>query len=192
MTALEAGLRGSAIAVLLLLTFFGWRDARQAAVARYGILFVLCGAAYLVESAPGLSSSQAIWVVPLRLLSMATPGVFLIWTSANFDDSFTPSWTSWLPAAAMVALAALAIVLDRAIAWRVAQAAALVLTGIGIWQVLGGAPPISSKGVVASVSSSRSPPASPLSASTFWVRSAIRRSAPKAAPSAPALSSRWR
>src|SRR5271169_1960514 len=103
MTPLEAGLRGSAIAVLLLLAFFGWRDARHAAVARYSILFVLCGAVYLVESAPGLASGQAVWVFPLRLLSMSTPSVFLLWAAANFDDSFTPSWISWLPAAAMVA-----------------------------------------------------------------------------------------
>jgi AraC-like DNA-binding protein len=138
MTPLEAGLRGSAIAVLLLLAFFGWRDARHAAVARYSILFVLCGAAYLVESAPGLASSQAVWIVPLRLLSMSTPGVFLLWAAANFDDSFTPSWISWLPAAAMVALSTWAVTSDRAVAWRVAQAAALVLVAIGIWQVLGG------------------------------------------------------
>jgi AraC-like DNA-binding protein len=138
MTPLEAGLRGGAIAVLLLLAFFGWRDARHAAVTRYGILFLLCGAAYLVESAPGLSSSQTVWVVSLRLLSMSTPGVFLLWAAANFDDSFTPSWTSWLPAAAMVALSTWAVVSDRAVAWRVTQAAALVLVAIGIWQVLGG------------------------------------------------------
>ena len=138
MTPLEAGLRGSAIAVLLLLAFFGWRDARHAVIARYWILFVLGAAAYLVESAPGLSSNQAIWVVPLRLLSMSTPGVFLLWTSANFDDSFTPGWTAWLPATALFGLSIWAVLSDREAAWRLAQAAALVLVGIGIWQLLGG------------------------------------------------------
>ncbi len=138
MTPLEAGLRGSAIAVLLLLAFFGWRDARHAAIARYWILFVLGASAYLVESAPGLASSQAIWVVPLRLLSMSTPGVFLLWTSANFDDSFTPSWTAWLPATALFGLSIWAVLSDREVAWRLTQAAALVLVGIGIWQLLGG------------------------------------------------------
>jgi|SRR5215468_3807532 len=36
MTVLEAGLRGAAMALLLLLAIVGWRDARHAAVARYG------------------------------------------------------------------------------------------------------------------------------------------------------------
>lgn len=138
MTPLEAGIRGSAIAVLLLLAFFGWRDARQAAIARYWILFLLGAAAYLVESAPGLASSHTVWVASLRLLSMSTPGFFLLWTSANFDDSYTPGWTSSLPVVAMVAVSVWAILSDREIAWRVSQAAALVLVGIGIWQLLGG------------------------------------------------------
>ena len=52
MSTIEAGLRGGGIAILLLIALFGWRDARHAPAVRYGVLFMLCGASYLVESAP--------------------------------------------------------------------------------------------------------------------------------------------
>jgi hypothetical protein len=58
MSSAEAGLRGGAIAILLLLALFGWRDARQAAAARYSVLFMLCGAAYLVEIVAGVGGEQ--------------------------------------------------------------------------------------------------------------------------------------
>jgi AraC-like DNA-binding protein len=102
------------------------------------VLFLLCGASYLVESAPGLVNNQPAWIIPLRLLSIATPGVFQLWASANFDDSFRPSWIAWLPTAAMVALAGWAMEAHQALPWRVVQGAALVLVAVGVWQVLGG------------------------------------------------------
>jgi AraC-like DNA-binding protein len=138
MSSIEAGLRGAAIAILLLLALFGWRDARQVAAARYAVLFMLCGASYLVESSPGLVTDQPAWIIPLRLLSVATPAVFQLWASANFDDSFRPSWVAWLPTAAMVALAGWAMEAHQSLPWRIAQGAALVLVAIGVWQVLGG------------------------------------------------------
>jgi len=138
MSTSEAGLRGAAIAILLLLALFAWRDARQVAAARYAVLFMLCGASYLVESAPGLVAGQPAWIIPLRLLSIATPGVFQLWASANFDDSFRPSWIAWLPTVAMIALAGWAMEAHQALPWRVVQGAALVLVAVGVWQVLGG------------------------------------------------------
>jgi len=138
MSTIEAGLRGGGIAILLLLALFGWRDARHAAAARYAVLFMLCGASYLVESAPGLVNTQPAWIVPLRLLSIATPAVFQLWASANFDDSFRPSWRAWLPAGAMLGLAVWAMVAHQMLPWRVVQGAALVLVALGVGQVLGG------------------------------------------------------
>ena len=138
MSTIEAGLRGGGIAVLLMLALFGWRDARHVAAARYSVLFMLCGASYLVESAPGLASSQPSWIIPLRLLSTTTPAVFQLWASAAFDDSFRPSWLAWLPTAALAALAAWALAADRWLPWRIVNGAALVLVALGVWQVLGG------------------------------------------------------
>ncbi|HEV2185885.1 MAG TPA: helix-turn-helix domain-containing protein [Stellaceae bacterium] len=138
MSTIEAGLRGGGIAVLLMLALFGWRDARHVAAGRYHALFMLCGASYLVESAPGLALIQPAWIIPLRVLSVATPAVFQLWASAAFDDSFRPSWFAWLPTAAMAALAAWAIAMDRWLPWRIVNGAALVLVAFGIWQVLGG------------------------------------------------------
>jgi len=138
MSTIEAGVRGGAIAVLLLLALFGWRDARQDVAARYGVLFMLCGAAYLIESAPEVVFVQPGWVIPLRLLSIAAPAVFQLWASATFDDSFRPSWVAWLPTAAMLALAGWAMEAHLWFPWRVVQSAALLLVAVGVWQVLGG------------------------------------------------------
>ena len=59
MTDLEAGLRGAAMAVLLLLAIVGWRDARRAAVARYSVPIDLCAIAYLIESAPPITALKS-------------------------------------------------------------------------------------------------------------------------------------
>jgi AraC-like DNA-binding protein len=138
MSPIEAGVRGGGIAVLLLLALFGWRDARRAAAGRYGVLFMLCSAAYLVESSPGPATSSALWILPLRVLSVATPAVFLLWARATFDDLFRPSWLGWLPVAAMAGLAVWAIAADRWLPWRIVNGAALLLTAIGVWRILGG------------------------------------------------------
>jgi AraC-like DNA-binding protein len=138
MSSIEAGLRGAAIAILLLLALLGWRDARRAAAGRYGVLFMLCGASYLIESAPGLVFIQPAWLIPLRLLSIAAPAVFQLWASATFDDAFRPSWHAWLPTAGMVALAGWAMTAHDWRVWRIVQAAALLLVCAGVWQVLGG------------------------------------------------------
>ena len=138
MSTIEAGLRGGGIAILLLLALFAWRDRDRTPAARYYVLFMLGGASYLVESAPGLATSNIPWVWPPRLLSVVTPAVFQLWASATFDDSFRPSWKAWLPTAAMAALAIWAMWADRWLPWRIVSGAALLLVAAGVWQVLGG------------------------------------------------------
>src|SRR5262249_38329493 len=56
----------------------------------------------------------------------------------TFDDSFTPSWSSWLPAAGMLGLGVWAVIADRFVVWRIVNAAALVLVAAATWQILGG------------------------------------------------------
>jgi AraC-like DNA-binding protein len=138
MTLLETGLRGAAIALLLLLAIAGWRDARRLAAARQSVLFDLCAIAYLIESAPPLATLSAAWMVPIRLISTATPAVFQHWVAANFDDFFVPTWWRWLPFGGMIGLASWATVSDWSPAWRVTQVAALLLVVTGIFQALAG------------------------------------------------------
>jgi AraC-like DNA-binding protein len=138
MSTIEAGLRGGGITVLLLLALFGWRDARHTAAGRYWVLLVLSGAGYLVESAPGLVSIEPAWVIPLRLLSIASPAVFQLMASATFDDAFRPSWFAWLPSAGMLALGGWAIAENQWLPWRIVQGAALLLVCVGVWRALGG------------------------------------------------------
>jgi AraC-like DNA-binding protein len=102
------------------------------------VLFMLCGTAYLIESAPGLANSQPPWVVPLRLMSIISPAIFQLYASAAFDDSFRPVWLAWLPTAAMAGLGGWAMVAHQALPWHFVQAAALMLVAVGVWQVLGG------------------------------------------------------
>jgi AraC-like DNA-binding protein len=138
MTVLEAGLRGAAMALLLLLAIVGWRDARHAAVARYSVLIDLCAIAYLIESAPPITALNPVWIVPIRLLSNTGPAVFQLWVAANFDDSFVPKWWRWLPFGGMIALASWAIATDWMPAWNTVRIAALLLVGVGILQTLAG------------------------------------------------------
>jgi AraC-like DNA-binding protein len=138
MTAIEAGVRGAGIAVLLLLALFVWRDAKGAALARYYALFMLSGIAYLIESAPGLTTIEPPWLVPLRFLSNISPALFQLWARATFDDSFKPSWFAWLPTAAMAALIGYAMTAHQMLPWRLVEGAALLLVCVGIWHVLAG------------------------------------------------------
>jgi AraC-like DNA-binding protein len=138
MSSIEAGLRGSGIAILLLIAVFGWRDARHVAALRYAALFMLCGASYLIVSAPGLADSQPLWIVPLRLMNFISPAIFQLYASATFDDSFRPNWFAWLPTVAMACLGGWAIGAHQALPWHFVPGAALVLVAVGVWQVLGG------------------------------------------------------
>lgn len=135
---LETGLRGGAMALLLLLAIAGWRDGGRATLGRYTVFLDLCAVAYLIESAPTLGGLALPWIAPIRLLSNATPAVFLLWAAAHFDDGFVPAWWRWWPFAGMLALASCAMATDWPPAWRVTHAAALLLATAGIWQTLAG------------------------------------------------------
>jgi AraC-like DNA-binding protein len=138
MSTFDAALRGGGIAIFLLLAFIGWRDARHIPAARYGALLVICGAAYLVESAPPLVYDNSAWLAPLRVLSISTAAVFLLWSTATFDDSFRPSWQAWLPFVAMVALVTWAMTSNSGPAWRAVQIAELTLVALGVWRAVSG------------------------------------------------------
>jgi AraC-like DNA-binding protein len=138
MSSIEAGVRGGGIAILLMLALFVWRDAWRASAGRYYVLFVLSGVCYLVESAPGLMTTEPSWLVPVRFLSSISPALFQLWVWAAFDDSFRPSWVAWLPTAAMAALTGWAMIAHQWTPWRIVQGTALLFVCVGVWQVLSG------------------------------------------------------
>jgi AraC-like DNA-binding protein len=138
MSTIEAGVRGGAIAVLLLLALFAWRDGRHLPAGRYSALFMICAACFLVEAAPGPATSSALWILPFRELSVVGPAIFLVWARATFHDSFRPSWTAWLPPAGLAGLGVWAMVTDTSLAWQLVHIVSLVLVGIGVWHVLAG------------------------------------------------------
>jgi AraC-like DNA-binding protein len=138
MSVLETGLRSGAIALLLLLAITAWRDMRHEAAARLTVLLDLCAVAYLIESAPALAFINPPWLIPIRLLSMATPAVFLQWATASFDDFYRPRWWRWLPFGVMLGIAAWAVLGDGWLAYRAARIAALALVAAGMWQTLAG------------------------------------------------------
>ena len=138
MSVLETGLRGGAIALLLVLAITAWRDMRHEPAARLTVLLDLCAVAYLIESAPALAFVNPPWLIPIRLLSMATPAIFLQWATASFDDFYRPRWWRWLPFGVMLAIAAWAVLSDGWLAYRAARIAALALVAAGMWQTLAG------------------------------------------------------
>jgi AraC-like DNA-binding protein len=134
----EAALRGGALALLALLATMSLPAARGSAAARYGALFALSVAAYVIASASDPALQRAPWIIPLRLFSIGTPAVFWLWASAHFNDEFVPDWRRWLAWLGLVALGAGAMLADRTTVWRAVEAAALLLTGLGLWQGLAG------------------------------------------------------
>jgi AraC-like DNA-binding protein len=138
MATIEAGVRGGAIVVLLLLALLTWRDAWRLPVERYSTLYILTGVCYLVESAPGLITTEPTWLLPIRFLSNISPALFQLWARATFDDSFKPSWFAWLPTAAMAALIAWAMTVHQWLPWRIVEGAALLIVCVGVWQIISG------------------------------------------------------
>ena len=92
MSIIEAGSRGGAIGLLLLLAALLLRDGRHIAAARYAALFALGIAATLVSYAPQLATDRALWLLPPRILAFGNPAVFWVLATALFDDAFVLSW----------------------------------------------------------------------------------------------------
>jgi AraC-like DNA-binding protein len=139
MSTLEAGLRGAAIALLLLLTALSLRDGRDIPAARYAGLFAMGVAATLVVFAPAVATDRAAWLAPLRILAFGNPAVFLVVTLALFDDEFTLNWShvaAWL---ALVALGFWAVYgQSGARPFLALNGLSLACLGLAVWQILVG------------------------------------------------------
>lgn len=100
----EAGLRGGALSLLLLLALCIFAAARRSAAALYGGLLCLATAAYVVNSWPAVYALHAFWLKPIAVAGMGVPVLFLLYARANFDDDFAPSWRDgalWLATVAL-------------------------------------------------------------------------------------------
>lgn len=102
---LEAGLRGAAVALVVVLAALLLRDGRRTAAGLYGALFAVSVAAYIIVTAPGLLFSRPLpWLVPLRLVSLGTPAMFWLFAWAAFDDAAKASWRHVVPWLGTVAI----------------------------------------------------------------------------------------
>jgi AraC-like DNA-binding protein len=119
---IDAGLRGGALALLLLLAVLALRQARRAPSALYGGLLCLAGAAYVIMSWPALAAFRASLVcLPVAILSMGPPALFLLYARANFDDDFRPSWRDAVPWGISVVLGLLCGLAELPLACRLFQ-----------------------------------------------------------------------
>jgi AraC-like DNA-binding protein len=105
MSTLEAALRGGAIAILLLTVGLHARDLLAFRLSRYSALLQLCGAAFIVESAPGFEALDLRWRVPIHVISSSAPVMFWILTAGLFNDEFRARWYHVLAGLGLAALA---------------------------------------------------------------------------------------
>jgi AraC-like DNA-binding protein len=138
MSVVEAGLRGSAVAILVLLAFFHLRDAGRSASARNRALFLLSAAAYTVCSAPNFPRLDLPFGLPLLLASLGAPALLWISAAAVFDHEFELSWKRGLAWAGLVALGLWSLLDSQALVSTGYYAASLLFIGLAAWHALGG------------------------------------------------------
>lgn len=139
MSIVEAGARGGAISILVLLAALLVREGRGVRGARCAALFAMGLAATLVSYAPELAADQALWLAPFRILAFGNPAVFWVMASTLFDDDFEVSWrqpAAWL---ALDALGFWAIYGGEAARpFLPVNALSLICLALGLWPVLVG------------------------------------------------------
>lgn len=109
MSLIEAGARGGAITVLLLLMVLLLRDGRSALSARIAALYALSAAATMVAGAPSLAIDQA-WMYPFNVFMFGSPAILWLLAAVMFDDEFVPSGRHAITWVALVALGFLGVI----------------------------------------------------------------------------------
>jgi AraC-like DNA-binding protein len=135
---IEAALRGGAVVLLVLVAALLVRDARRVPAGVFSVLFALGAASYTIVSASVFAPSPPSWLLPLRVIGMGNPVVFILFAAALFDDDFRPSWwhaAAWL---ALVAFGLSSLWSGLPQARWVCSGLGLVCNGIGVWYVLAG------------------------------------------------------
>ena len=137
MSNLEAAARGGAFTLFVLLALLLWREGRDSRSARIGGLLALSVAAHVAESATAiamLSAGEAPWIMPVRLISMGTPALFWLFSTASFDDEFRLSWHHGLPWLVSVGLGAVCLLGPWPWLWLVYTALTLGFVALACWQ----------------------------------------------------------
>ncbi len=89
LTLLDAGLRGTVVALLLLLAAVLWRDRPRLPAARAGVAMTLGLFVQVVSSAPPVEALlPRLWQAPLVAISVGNGVLFWIFVQALFDDDF--------------------------------------------------------------------------------------------------------
>jgi AraC-like DNA-binding protein len=138
MSIIEAGVRGGAIALMLLLAALLVRDGRRAPAAWWTALFVLGSAANLVRTAAPLEAARALWLLPFRVLANGNPVVLWLLASALFDDEFAPSWPYAAAWVGLVGLNLMGLYIGGARPYLAANTLALACIGLSLWRALSG------------------------------------------------------
>lgn len=142
MSSIEAAIRGGAFALFVVLgSLLLWRDGRNQPAGRTSGLLAASAAAYVVESAPALSAlapADALWLLPVRLVSMGIPALFWLFSTASFDDDFRPSWQHGLPWLGSVSLGAVCLLGPWPRLWLLYTAITLVLVILACWRAAAG------------------------------------------------------
>src|SRR5215470_9675447 len=89
LAALDIGLRGATVALLLVVAASLFRDFRGLTTGRLAIAFALGSAAHAATCAIGVTLPSSIWHAPLIALSTGNVVVFWLFCRALFGDAFS-------------------------------------------------------------------------------------------------------
>ncbi|MGY4154376.1 AraC-like DNA-binding protein [Bradyrhizobium sp. USDA 4461] len=133
---LDIGLRGGALALLVLLALDALLQLRKTRLGRITLVLNLCGIAFLIETAPQFHDSHAVWILFLRVASNMAAAVFVLWSEEVFDDTARPPLIGWTLLGLMALLVIWAVVADSSWAWLATHVSALMLVVIAIARAL--------------------------------------------------------
>jgi AraC-like DNA-binding protein len=138
MSILEAGLRGGAVAILLLVAALFLRDSGRSPAGRNCALFSLSAAGYVVCSTPGFASLDVPFGFSLLVVSLGMPALFWVSAAAVFDDEFKPSWRRGFAWLGLVVLGLWSILGSRPFVDLAYYALSLLFVGLAAWHALAG------------------------------------------------------
>jgi AraC-like DNA-binding protein len=138
MSILEAGLRGGAMTILLLLAALLVRDSGRSPAGRNCVLLLLSTAGYVVLSAPGFVALDTPFGFSLLIVSLGAPALFWMAAAALFDDALKPSWYRCLAWFGLVALGLWSIKAGEPLVELAYYALSLLFVGLGARHALVG------------------------------------------------------
>ena len=143
-SALDAGLRGAAVTLALLIAALLLREHSRSLAARLGAAFAAGGAAYAVMSTPGFFGAPiAPWQLLLATVATGNAVVFWLFAQALFSDGFVLRWwhgLAWAALASVAPISCLMLVPGDAAALRTLDAvhrlASLAITALALVQAI--------------------------------------------------------